>query len=116
MSGPENTIQKQILEAFKKLGIFCWRNNTGMVKTRHGSFVHYGKVGSGDIIGLVGPAGKFLSVEVKAPKGIASPEQIEFRETIRNAGGIAIVAESLNSAITQLESAMGGNFLPFADK
>ncbi len=64
--------------------------------------------GSGDLIGyrqvVIGPEhvgmtrAQFLSVEVKADKGRVRPEQVNWLEHINQAGGLAVVARSLEVA------------------
>lgn len=56
----------------------------------------FGKVGSADILGILKPSGRFLAIEVKKPGGKPSEEQIAFLCAIRDAGGVAIVAQSLD--------------------
>jgi hypothetical protein len=50
--------------------------------------------GSSDLIGL-NSAGRFLAVEVKAPKGRMSDGQESFLEMVQRLGGIGIVAKSI---------------------
>jgi hypothetical protein len=56
----------------------------------------FGKVGSADILGILRPSGRFLAIEVKKPGEKPSDEQIAFLLAIRDAGGVAIVAYSLD--------------------
>lgn len=73
-----------------------WRNNTGAVKLADG-FLKFGKVGSSDVIGVLAPSGRFLGVECKHPTGGAlSRAQEEFRETVLEAGGIYVLARSVD--------------------
>jgi RecB family endonuclease NucS len=55
-------------------------------------------VGSADIIGI-SPTGKFLAVEIKTSKGLATKEQLRFIEAVNNAGGIAGIARSVSDAL-----------------
>lgn len=90
----EGAIQQQILEYLDLMGIFRWRNNTGVA--RMGSRrVPFGKKGSSDILGVLKPSGRFLAIEVKAPGAQPTIEQIAFLRMVRDAGGVAIVAESI---------------------
>lgn len=90
----ENVVLKQCLEYLKLNGIFVWRNNTGSVKIEN-RYVHFGLVGSSDILGIL-PNGQFLAVECKREKGgRLSDKQIEFINKINENGGFAICVNSL---------------------
>jgi hypothetical protein len=53
----------------------------------------FGLKGSADILGCL-PDGRFLAVEVKAARGVLSPEQREFLADIKALGRMAVVAKS----------------------
>ena len=74
-------------------GFFAWNNPTGTVRIAPDRWVHFGKKGSADILGVL-PDGRFLAVECKSPTGRLTPEQSAFLERIRGLGGVAIVARS----------------------
>ena len=88
-------------------GIRTFRNNCGAYKDpRSGRLVRYGlATGSADLIGwqtvtitpdMVGQRfARFLSIEVKTPTGRLSPEQETWRAAVLKAGGIAVVARSV---------------------
>ena len=88
-------------------GIRAFRNNCGAYKDpRSGRVIRYGlHTGSADLIGwqsvvitpeMVGQRfARFLSVEVKTPAGRVSPEQETWRQAVQKAGGIAVVARSV---------------------
>ena len=84
-----------------------FRNNVGAIKAPDGRVIRYGlTTGSADLIGwqtvtiipeMVGQRfARFVSVEVKAPKGRLSPEQETWRQAVLKAGGIAVVARSVD--------------------
>ena len=74
-----------------------WRNNVGCLQG-----VRYGlAVGSADLVGITRD-GRFVSIEVKTPDGKMRPEQVTWAETVRRFNGIAIVARSVEEAITCL--------------
>ncbi len=71
---------------------FAWRSSTGAAQTAT-RLVRFGKKGQGDITGLC--RGRFFVVEVKTETGVQSPAQKLFQQHVEHAGGIYIVARSL---------------------
>jgi len=58
--------------------------------------------GISDIIGVWN--GRFIAIEVKRPTGgIVSPEQNAFIMRIKQAGGIAFIARSVDDVIRELD-------------
>ena len=98
----ESEIQKAILELLRYRGVFCWRQNVGSFKVDN-RFVSMGYKGISDIIGVLN--GRFLAIEVKRPDGVLSEAQVEFLRKVRRAGGIAMVAQSLEDVVRLLEDA-----------
>ena len=91
---PESKVLQGCLNYLKSQGIMCWRNTTGAVKAQSGYWLHYGKKGSSDIIGVL-PDGRALFVECKAPKGgRLSKEQEEFIDEARRNGALCIIAKN----------------------
>jgi hypothetical protein len=83
-------------------GIYHWRNSTGAVRIGPGRFMHFGKKGSSDILGIL-PGGRLLCVECKAPEGgRLSPEQKQFLAEVREAGALALVVRGW----TELDQAL----------
>lgn len=87
--------------------IRIFRNNVGLARFPDGSTVRYGLCpGSADLIGwrevtitpeMVGQTvAQFLSVECKAPKGRASELQDAWFFAVKRAGGIAVIARSVD--------------------
>lgn len=103
----EAGIQQQIRLALGSApGVRTFRNNVGAYKLPDGRVIRYGLItGSGDLIGwrtvtitpdMVGQRfAQFLSVEVKTPKGKPTPEQLIWADNVRKAGGIAVIARSV---------------------
>lgn len=95
---PEQQIKNSILAWLKIKGIFAWPNDSVGVydpvkkiyRMRHSKFKLNGV---SDILGIYSTT--FLAIECKAPKGRLSKEQREFLEMVRDLGGIAIVARSI---------------------
>jgi hypothetical protein len=86
-----------------------FRNNTGKLQDATGRWVEFGLcVGSSDLIGwttreitpdMVGKkVAVFTAIEVKTASGATRPEQSNFIDRVREAGGIAGVARSPEDA------------------
>src|SRR5262249_45330158 len=82
-------------------GWLAWRNNTGGRKIG-ARFVRWGLVGSGDIFALLPPNGRFLSCECKRPAAQPTVAQRVWADAVRRAGGLAVVAAS----VQELEAAL----------
>lgn len=91
-------------------GCRLFRNNTGAIKDSEGRLVRFGLCkGSSDLIGFkpvtVTPdmVGKtvavFVAVEVKTPNGKATPEQVNFVNRVKEHGGIAGIARSVDDVL-----------------
>lgn len=103
----EAAIQQSIRLALGQCpAVRMFRNNVGAIKAPDGRVIRYGlTTGSADLIGwqtvtitpdMVGHRfARFVSVEVKAPKGRLTPEQETWRAAVLKAGGIAVVARSV---------------------
>jgi hypothetical protein len=93
----ESDLLAAIREALVRCGCTCWRNNTG-VATYAESKVRYGLgVGSADLVGIY--KGRFIAVEVKAEKGRQSPEQKAWQACVERAGGLYVLARSVEEAL-----------------
>jgi hypothetical protein len=104
----EAAIQQDIRLALGQTpGLRVFRNNVGAIKDRNNRLVRYGLcTGSADLIGwqsvVITPAmvgqrfARFISVEVKTPSGRLSPEQETWQAAVQKAGGIAVVARSVD--------------------
>lgn len=124
----EHGIQSQIQLALSRDDVRLFRNNVGtgwvggpISRTRDGAIVlqhprplHAGLCkGSADLIGwksvtvtpdMVGEKlAVFLSVEVKDTRGKPRPEQTIWYDNVRLAGGIAIIAHSVEEAKEKLK-------------
>lgn len=97
-----------------KYGARLFRNNCGQLQNRQGSWIRYGiaNPGGSDLIGfktveitpeMVGHTiAIFTAVEVKTPKGRVTPAQQAFLVAVQAAGGIGIVARSVEEALNEL--------------
>jgi len=90
----EADIQRAILDYLAMRRHFFFRCNTGAYKTEHGSYVRYGTKGAPDIIVVANS--NMIGIEVKTPKGILSDDQAAFGEALKAAGGIYLVARSID--------------------
>lgn len=112
----ETLIQRAIMLALSEADCIVWRNNTagayvGKVLHKAGDQVTLGNAhlvqfglckGSSDIVGIHCPTGRFIAIEVKTKTGSASPEQLQFIDAVRAAGGIAGLARSPADALELL--------------
>jgi hypothetical protein len=95
----EANVLNDCLIALSKAGCVVWRNNTGALKDDTGRLIRYGLCkGSSDIIGIA-PDGRFLAVECKTATGRVRPEQMQFIDAVRLAGGLAGIARSADDAV-----------------
>jgi hypothetical protein len=105
----EAAIQQNIRLALGQTpGLRVFRQNVGAYKDpRSGRVIRYGlATGSADLIGwqsvVITPAmvgqrfARFVSIEVKTPTGRLSPEQETWQAAVQKAGGIAVVARSVD--------------------
>ena len=120
MSQAETSIMKAVQVALSQAGARVFRNNIGALQDRSGRWIQYGLCpGSSDLIGwrsvtvteaMVGAkAALFVACEVKSqgPRAKATPEQISFLSAVTAAGGIAILADSVDGALAQLADSNG---------
>lgn len=108
--------EKDVLDAIRtavvRAGCMCMRNNIGAAKLG-GHWVKFGLAkGSGDLICIVPPSGRFLSIEVKRPKKDATtPERVkdqaQWAEMVRMMGGVAGIAKSVADALDLVAEAKG---------
>ncbi|MEB3319677.1 MAG: VRR-NUC domain-containing protein [Cyanobium sp.] len=112
MSNPETDLQQRIRLALGTLqGLRLFRNQTGQLPDpKTGRPVQFGLArGSADLIGwrtvtvtpdMVGTRlAVFTSIEVKTATGRLTPQQRNWLEAVRLAGGIAGVARSVADAL-----------------
>jgi hypothetical protein len=108
-SQSEHEIQQRIRLACGRGAVRLWRNNTGALVDEQGRFVRFGLCkGSSDLIGLrsllVTPdllgrrIAQFVALEVKAGRGVVSPEQRAFLRLVQQLGGVASVCRSIEQA------------------
>lgn len=92
MAGPEKKVENQIKRYLDKLGAYYLKV--------HGSA--FQPAGTPDILACVN--GRFVAIEVKrANGGVVSELQKAKLKHIKNSGGVAIVARSLDDVFTVLK-------------
>ena len=96
-SESETIISNRIRGTINKSGVArLWRNSTGQDQVTH---VKYGlTVGSADLIGIRND-GRFVSIEVKKPGGVVSPEQWAWIKIVQEFGGLAGIAHNVDEAM-----------------
>jgi hypothetical protein len=111
-STAEGRLLRRIVEALRAdPDLLVWRNTVG-VGEHDGRRVTYGlALGSSDLIGLLGPHGRFVAFEVKTPEGRLTEHQARFLERVRRQGGIAAVVRSVDEARTVIAQARQENLV-----
>jgi hypothetical protein len=95
------------LAVFAKDGTW-WRQNSGRTQTATGRLVQLAPAGTADVIGILGPGGRFCGLEAKRPGNKPTPIQREWAERVRALGGFAAVFTSLDELAAAVERARGG--------
>jgi hypothetical protein len=103
----EGEIQNQILDWLNLKQIFNWRQNTmgvycGKDNQGNARFRKAPTTGVSDILGVL-PNGRFLAIECKRPGGKATPEQMEFIDSVNSNGGLAFVADNLDVVMEMID-------------
>lgn len=97
----ETVILKDILVALPRDGLW-YRRNTGAARdARTGRLVRFGLPGMADIGGIY--RGRAVEIEVKTEKGKQSQPQRNWQAAVERAGGIYILARSVNDVMDVLE-------------
>ena len=76
-------------------GVLAWSNRTGAHQIED-RFIRFGLKGSSDILAVVPPIGRLLAVECKTGKGRQRKEQRAFQRAVNRAGGLYVVARSVD--------------------
>ena len=94
----EKDIQKTIIGYLKLKKIFHYKNNTvGIYNQKTGQYIPSPSKGAPDIIAI--KDGKYIGIEVKAPKAKQSEHQRTFQDNLEEAGGIYILAYELEDVM-----------------
>jgi hypothetical protein len=96
--GPEQIIQKAIRDYLTVIKVFHFKvNTTGIYKQSTGSYITNESAGCPDIIAIY--KGRFYGIEVKSFTGRLSEKQKRFKEGIEEAGGVYLVARSVDDVM-----------------
>ena len=104
----EHQIQNEILATFgARKDMRIWRQNTGAIVIEN-RMVKFGVPGQADITGLLIPSGRRIEIEVKDAKGRQRESQKKFQAMIEKAGGIYILARSVDDVYEKLSTYLWG--------
>lgn len=99
----ESHLVQAILREFgSRPDLRLWRQNTGAARTPTGQVVRFGVPGQADIMGILAPSGRIISIEAKSATGRLSDAQQNWRAMIERFGGLAIVARNVDDVRTAL--------------
>lgn len=105
MAQPEKIIENQLISWLQWKSIFTFKvRTTGTFDQKLGRFrgaSRLYKTGVSDILGIY--KGRFIAIEVKAPKGRLSPNQILFQQEVKEHGGIALTIRSVEQLELELK-------------
>lgn len=88
----EQNVQTKIMNYIKSIGGLPVKfNNVGI----------YAKAGVSDILACI--KGRFVAIEVKRPGGKPSQLQLQFIDAINSIGGIAFIADNLDTVKDKLK-------------
>ena len=110
----ENEIQYNIRVALGRIkGLALFVNPVGVAKFKN-AMVRYGlAVGSGDLIGILAPTGRIVSLEVKDPNGKTNKKRAKsqrlWRNLVRSLGGYACIVRSVDEALAAITRASNGD-------
>lgn len=101
----EPALIREILTAASRVGARLFRNNVGQLQDIEGRWIRYGvcNPGGSDLIGWTAD-GRFLAIEVKAGRTVTTSQQIRFVEAVAKAGGVGIIARSVEDVMRALGS------------
>jgi hypothetical protein len=88
---PEALLTRSVRQLLNAAGVFHFKHWGGPM----------GEKGISDIIGCM-KGGRMIAIELKSPKGEATPAQLEFIDRVNAAGGIGLVARTIDEVIEGL--------------
>ena len=102
--GGEHELQTDIIEMIRWRGGVATRVNSGSAIFKRGGQTQVIKgadKGTSDIIACY--QSRYLAIECKCGKNKPTPEQVEFGKTVNRAGGIFLVAYTLEEVEAELD-------------
>lgn len=109
---PETQLQKAIVRFLGLKGIMAWVNKNGAVWDPKRQVFRAGQTvkGISDIFAISPglskvPRGVLIAIEVKMPRGKATPEQLAFIDNVNRKGEKAFIARSVEDVIRELDLA-----------
>jgi hypothetical protein len=88
---PESKVTKAAIAYLEGLGAVVVRTNVGVFRNYYGEgIIHGAPKGTSDWQVCL-PTGRFLALEVKAPGGRASTDQLAYGARVQAAGGLFVV-------------------------
>ena len=104
---PETALIRVLMDYLHLHKIPCWRQNTTGTRRRDQAgrefWVPSPCRGVSDILGCLPPTGRLLAVEAKVKPNRPSDDQEAFLANVQAAGGLAIVAYTLDDLIGALD-------------
>ena len=95
----------EVLQALRTHAAVAWCERMNSGAFRMGArFVRFGWPGCPDVLGQL-KDGRLLGVEVKSPTGKLRPEQADFLDRVRAAGGVAFMARDCRDVLRELDRA-----------
>ena len=109
----ESAVKSEILLALGMIPwIMVWNNPTGVARgMTRGQPIRFGLPGAADILGVAGPGGRAIAIEVKRPGGRQRPAQKKFQTAFEARGGIYVLAHSAQEAKTILSERLNRNLM-----
>ena len=102
----EARIQSEIRLALgQRDDVMLFRINVGKFRPLHGPedrVIQSAPNGTPDLLGVLGPDGRALAIEVKDAKGRQRPEQIAFQKAWEARGGLYILARSVEDVLERI--------------
>jgi hypothetical protein len=96
MSAHTELVNAILLEFGARPGLRLWKVNVGAARTSTGALVRYNMPGMSDIMGILAPSGRMVSIEVKTGAATRRKNQRKWGAMIEKHGGLDIIARSLD--------------------
>jgi len=99
---PEGRIQLAVIKYLRAKGVLCWRHEPNTYNHALGKHISnpYAMKGVSDILGVMPDGtGRLLAVEIKTARGRQSSDQVLFQKRLEAAGGVYVLARSIDDVI-----------------